>query len=116
MVGVQLHSKEAIAGFHFQFHRWNVKVSVNQLGERREVNLVGITINLLSTYRVAKNLATAGCGASACRCLVLHRQFLYVLAHACSWTATTIEHKAGDAGDPIGAPLACRTTLSPTMK
>ena len=80
------------------------------------VNRVGITINLLSTYRVAKNLAMACCGVSACRCLVLYRQLLYVMAHACSWTATTIEHNAGDAGDPIGAPLACRTTLSPTMK
>ena len=36
LVGVQLHSKEAISGFHFQFHRWNVEVLVNQLSERRE--------------------------------------------------------------------------------
>ena len=36
LVWVQLHSKEAIARFHLKFHRWNVKIFVNQLGERRE--------------------------------------------------------------------------------
>ena len=36
LVWVQLHSKESIAGFDLKFHRWNIKVFVNQLGERRE--------------------------------------------------------------------------------
>ena len=33
LVGVQLHSKEAVSGLHFQFHRWNIKILVDQLGE-----------------------------------------------------------------------------------
>ena len=96
LVGIQLHSKEAISGFHFQFHRWNVEVLVVHVSCGEESGDGGV----------------GGVG----RCLVLYKEFLYVLAHACSWTATTIEHKAGDAGDPIGAPRACRTTLSPTVK
>ena len=50
LVGIQLHSKEAISGLHFQFHGWNVEILVDQRGERRTVViLVGIIINLLST-------------------------------------------------------------------
>ena len=36
LVGIQLHSKEDISGFHFQFHRWNVEILVDQLSEGRE--------------------------------------------------------------------------------
>ena len=41
LVWVQLHSKEAISGLHFQFHRWNIEILVDQLGEGREVNHSG---------------------------------------------------------------------------
>ena len=36
LVGIQLHSKEALSGLHFQFHDWNVEVFVDQHSERRE--------------------------------------------------------------------------------
>ena len=39
LVGIQLHSKEALSGLHFQFHAKGGRVVI----------LVEITINLLST-------------------------------------------------------------------
>ena len=39
-----------------------------------------------------------------------------MLAQICSATANTIRHKAGDAGDPIGAPRVCLKERKPTEK
>ena len=68
LVWVLLHSKEAIAGFHLKFHRWNVKIFVNQLGERREGDQPGVTCCPRIAWRRIWQWNVVGCRPAGAWC------------------------------------------------